>query len=136
MSSRDDEKNGWFERVVHRLKPEADDIGCGCVLILLSTIVFFLLFLLVPPILDNWERPIKIGDIGRLLAAIVVFSAFYFPFKFIFSESKATLREKVKVFAFYVVWVFVLLCALEYFLDGRGLSLANFFRKDSFRYLR
>lgn len=136
MSLRDDEKIGWFERVVYWLKPEADDIGCGCVWIFLSSIVFILLFLLVPPILENWERPIKIGDIGRLLAVIVVFSAFYFPSKFIFSESKATLREKFKVFSFYVVWLFVVLCVFEHFLDGRGLSLANFFHKDSFRYLR
>ncbi len=136
MSSRNEGGDEWIDRVKNKLKPDSDDLGCGCVVLLFSSFVLFILYHIVPPFLENWERPIRIGDLGRVLVFIVMISALYFPVKLIVSESKDSFGVKVKGLVFYTLWLVALIYVLEYCLNTKGVSLSEFFRDGSFRYLR
>ena len=136
MSSQNQGSDRWIDKIKGKVKLDSDDLGCGCVVLSLSVFFIFILVLIIPPFLENWERPIKVGDFGRLLTLLGICSAFYFPFKFIIWDSKDPLWEKVKALALYALWLVILIYILEYCLNSRNVSLSELFRDGSFRYLR
>jgi hypothetical protein len=136
MSSHNEGGEGWIDRIKNRVKLDGDDLGYGCVVLLFSSSLVFAFYHIVPPFLENWERPIKVGDLGRLLFGFVMLSAFFLPFKWIFFESKDSFFVKVKEFIFYALWLVALIYVLEYCLNTKGVSLSELFRDRSFRYLR
>ncbi len=73
---------------------------------------------------------------GRVLVFIVMLSALYFPVKLIVSESKDSFGVKLKGLVFYALWIVALIYVLECCLNTKGVSLSEFFRDGSFRYLR
>jgi hypothetical protein len=136
MSSQNEGGGQWIDRIKNKVKLGSDDLGCGCVVLLFSSIIIFILYLIIPPFLENWERPIRIGDLGRTLFSIVMLSALYLPVKLIFFESKDSFWVKVKEFVFYALWIVALIYVLECCLNTKGVSLSELFRDGSFRYLR
>ena len=136
MSSQNKGGEEWTERIKKKVKLDSDDLGCGCVVLLVSAFLVLILYLIIPPLLESWERPIKVGDLGRVFVLIVMFSALYFPIMAILFESKDAFWVKVKEFVFYALWVAALIYVLEYCLNTKGISLSGLFRDGSFRYLR
>jgi hypothetical protein len=98
------------------------------VVLLFSSFVIFILYHIIPPFLEIWDRPIRVGDLGRMLVAIVMLTAFFLPVKVIFFESKDSFWVKVKELVFYALWLVALIYVLEYCLNTKGVSLSGLFR--------
>ena len=136
MSSQNEGGNDWIDRIKNKVKIDSDDLGCGCGVLLFSSFVIFILYLIIPPFLENWERPIKVGDFGRAFVAVVISVATFLPIWLIFFESKDSFWVRVKILVFYVFWFVALIYILECCLSTKGFSLSELFRDGSFRYLR
>ena len=128
MSSQNEGGDEWIDRIKNKVKLDSDDLGCGCVVLLFSSFVIFILYLIIPPFLEIWDRPIRVGDLGRMLVAIVMLTAIFLPVKVIFFESKDSFWVKVKELVFYALWLVALIYVLEYCLNTKGISLSGLFR--------
>jgi hypothetical protein len=136
MSSQNEGGGDWINRIKGKLKPSDDDIGCGCVVIFLSAMLIIPFYLIIPPFLNNWERPIKVGDLGRALVGVVMSAAIFLPTWLIFSEAKDPFWVKVKHLVFYVLWLVAIIYVLEYCLNAKGISLSDLSGEGPRRFLR
>jgi len=136
MSSQNEGGNDWINRIKNKVKIDSDDLGCGCGVLLFSSFVIFIFYLIIPLFLENWERPIKVADLGRAFVAVVIFVATFLPIWLIFFESKNSFWVRIKTLVFYVFWFVALIYILECCLSTKGFSLSELFRDGSFRYLR
>lgn len=125
MNSQNEGDEDSMNRIKAKVKLSDDDIGCGCVAIFLSAMLIAAFYLIIPPFLNNWERPIKIGDLGRGLVGVVTSAAIFLPIWLIFSEAKDPLRVKFKRLFFYVLWLVALIYVLECCLNAKGISLSD-----------